>query len=125
MCIFLAFLPVVAPPPSAGSARVRRDSTLSGDEDVFEEGKSSKPTTPKEKEAPVKLVPAPPPKENIWQKRKEVQQVCVNYVLFVDILHKEILPYDSGFHLNKASLQERVILLYIIPASTTPADKSS
>ena len=64
----------MAPPPSAGSARVRRDSTLSGDEDVFEDGKSSKPTTPKENEAPAKLVPAPPPKENIWQRRKEEQQ---------------------------------------------------
>ena len=64
----------MAPPPSAGSARVRRDSTLSGDEDVFEDGKSSKPTTPKEKEAPAKLVPAPPPKENVWQRRKEEQQ---------------------------------------------------
>ena len=75
---------------------MRRDSTLSGDEDVFEEGKSSKPTTPKEKEAPAKLVPAPPPKENVWQRRKEVQQqVSINFVLHIKTLEQEILRYES------------------------------
>ncbi len=61
----------VAPPPT-GAGRVRRDSQLSGEEDVFD-GEHSKPNTPKDKDAPVKLVPAPPPKENIWEKRKGTQ----------------------------------------------------
>ncbi len=63
----------VAPPPT-GAGRVRQDSQLSGEEEVFDsEHSSSKPTTPKDKDAPVKLVPAPPPKENIWEKRKGTQ----------------------------------------------------
>ncbi|KAK2146253.1 hypothetical protein LSH36_622g01000 [Paralvinella palmiformis] len=64
----------VAPPPGVGSARVRRDSALSDEEDVFhDDGKPTSPpvvhSPPKPKEETV-LVPAPPPKENIWEKRK-------------------------------------------------------
>ncbi len=45
---------------------------------MFEDGaaRTSKPTTPKEKEAPAKLVPAPPPKENVWQKRQQQVRGC-------------------------------------------------
>jgi len=70
---------------------VRRDSTLSdSNEDVFDEDHPSSPpvksapqkspssTSPSQNQAkkadepPAKLVPAPPPKENIWEKRKTV-----------------------------------------------------
>ena len=68
--VFLNF--TVAPPPGSGSARVRRDSHLT-DEEVFEEkGPKSPPvkTHKEETSPPAKMVPAPPPKENIWEKRK-------------------------------------------------------
>ncbi|ELT99249.1 hypothetical protein CAPTEDRAFT_221548 [Capitella teleta] len=52
----------VAPPPTA--SRVRSESSRS-EEEVFEEKE-----TKKEKAPEAKLVPAPPPKENVWAKRK-------------------------------------------------------
>ena len=64
----------VAPPAGSGSARVRRESTVSDGEDVFEEEKEKKisPSSRKEDASEAaKLVPAPPPKENIWEKRKQ------------------------------------------------------
>lgn len=73
----------VAPPPGVGSARVRRDSTLSDQEDnVFDEehnagppSKSPKSPPANKDEPPPKMVPAPPPKENIWEKRKASQPI--------------------------------------------------
>jgi len=47
------------------------------DDDADHEVESTKKITKKpsaEKAAPVKLVPAPPPKENIWEKRKSENQ---------------------------------------------------
>lgn len=61
----------VAPPPGAGSARVRTDSVISDPEDVFDEEKpASKPSPQRENS---EIIPAPPPKENAWLKRMEAK----------------------------------------------------
>lgn len=58
----------MAPPPGAGSARVRRDSALSDDENVFDDEKPLSPKSPpSKKEESGNFVPAPPPKVCAYQ----------------------------------------------------------
>jgi len=69
----------LGPPPVASPSRSRRDSEISNQSsgEVFSGGEDGKdeprsPTSPSRKteEPPVKLVPAPPPQVNVWNKRK-------------------------------------------------------
>ena len=61
-------------PPPVTNSRTRKDSDLSNHSDVLsDEKEDSKTTTPTKKEDPAKLIPAPPPKENIWEIRKTGQ----------------------------------------------------
>ena len=65
----------MAPPPGAGSARVRSDSTLSDDADAFEDDRRQRSPPKKSSEAAPVIVPAPPPKTNVWEKRKSETKV--------------------------------------------------
>jgi len=60
---------------SEGSRSVSNDVDDDGDHDVESVKKVTKKPSA-EKPAPVKLVPAPPPKENIWEKRKSENQAA-------------------------------------------------
>lgn len=70
----------VAPPPGAGSARVRSDSTLSDDANAFEDDRRQRTSPKKASELAPMIVPAPPPKTNIWEKRKSETKVTQQLV---------------------------------------------
>ncbi|XP_041372165.1 eukaryotic translation initiation factor 4B-like [Gigantopelta aegis] len=61
-------------PPPVTNSRTRKDSDLSNHSDVVsDEREDAKAVTPTKKEELAKLVPAPPPKENVWEIRKTGQ----------------------------------------------------
>ena len=57
-------------------SRTRRDSNNSNTSEVYSDEKEEKPAppSPRKDDAPAKMVPAPPPKENIWERRKTEQK---------------------------------------------------
>ena len=68
---------MTGPPPVTSPDRPRHDSDVSNhSQEVFSGGEESKeepksPASPTNRDESAKLVPAPPPDVNIWEKRKE------------------------------------------------------
>lgn len=63
-------------PAPLNQSRTRRDSNNSNTSEVYSDEKEEKPAppSPRKEDAPAKMVPAPPPKENIWERRKTEQK---------------------------------------------------
>lgn len=72
-------LSTLVPGSLSSQSRSRQDSgEQSSHSEVFsggEDDKSYNAVSPAHREEPVKLVPAPLPKENIWEKRKSTQVI--------------------------------------------------